>query len=598
MRGKPSRERRCGPVGRALLILVLAQLLIAAAAASQSIQAVVDRNQVSLQEQVRLDITVEGSQTARPRLPALDTFQVLPAGNTTRMQIVNGRATSSITYSYVLVPKSVGEFNFGAATVEIDGEIYSSRPFKLVVVEQGQAVPAHSRDYFLTARVSNERPFVGEQVLYTWRFYRRVAVADARLMSLEFGDILSEDIGDVREYRTTVDGVQYNVSEIRKALFPQRAGAAVIPPSEMSCQVAVRAQRRRRSVFDDVFGRTPMETKVLVTDPIELEVRELPREPEGFSGLVGDFALEASIGKRELKVGESTTLSLTISGTGNAQMLSEPPLPELSAFKVYDDKPSGSIDRSGSQLRGTKTYRKALVPLLPGQLEIPPVQIVYFDPKSATFKTAASPAIELDVAAAEGEEELMLTESMAPTTGKVAVKILADDILPIHRGLDALGTQSISGWRSTLWSSFAALPPLLFLALLTVRRRQRRYELDSGLRRRESAYKRATSRARGLPGVPECQHDPAALARHASLCLREYVGDKLGLEGAALTPDEVFELLCERSVDEPTARRAREYLERLEASQFGVRTQELQCEQLSRSLIALLESLDQQVREQ
>ena len=318
--------------------------------------------------------------------------------------------------------------------------------------------------------------------------------------------------------------------------------------------------------------------------------------PPGFSGLVGSFDLGADLSKRSLQVGESTTLSLHLSGVGNVRMMTPPSLPELSGFKIYDDKPSGSVDNSGRELRGKKTYRKALVPLTPGRPVLPPIELVYFDPKLGAYQTKRTKALVLDVTPAEGREELMLTESLAPTTGKVAVRILADDILPIHRDLDALDRHRISGWGTIGWGGSALAPPLGFLALFLVRRRQTRFLLDSGLKRRQQALRSGVQRVRQIQHDKVAKYDRETLARDSSQCLRHYVGDKLGAEGSALTPGEVESLLRDRDVDEGTVRRTRELLERLEAAQYGAGLyQELEHQQLSRTLNNLLRDLDKQI---
>ena len=73
---------------------------------------------------------------------------------------------------------------------------------------------------------------------------------------------------------------------------------------------------------------------------------------------------------------------------------------------------------------------------------MPPVTLTYFDPEAGSYRQASTAAIALEVAPAEGKEELRLTESVAPSTGKVAVRILADDILPLYKGLDAVAAFS------------------------------------------------------------------------------------------------------------------------------------------------------------
>jgi hypothetical protein len=575
--------------GRSATVLVATLMLwlasVADSAAAQRLEVTVDRNEVSIEEQILLKVKVEGAKV-RPELPALPDFRMLERGYHEEMQFVNGRVSTSITFNYVLIPQKVGSFEIGAASVQIDNEKLTSRPFTVRVVPASEAkADVARRDYFLSAQVSNERPFVGEQVLFTWRFYRRVPVRDARLAVLEFGDLVSEDLGELREFDTTVNGVQYRVSELRKALFAQRAGKLAIPSSQLVIEVA--SERRQRvSVFD--FGRGLWDQKTLHTQAIELDVRPLPPAPAGYSGLVGEFGIEAKVSKAQLDVGESSTLSVSVSGAGNVQMASAPALPELPQFKVYDDQPAGSLDRTGSRLRGSKTYRKALVPLQAGKLEIPALRLVYFDPRAEEYRTAATRSLVLDVKPAEGKEELMLTESLTPGGPKVAVRILADDLLPIRRGRDALRRVPLSGWRAWAWGGGAALPPVAFLALLFVQRRRERLALDAGLRRRQGALRRATAELKQV----EAERDPKVLSQRASSCLRTYIGDKLGLVGSALTPLEAQDALRAAGADEPSARRVREVLDRCEAAQYGAADRTPDRAALVRSLDQLLRDLD------
>lgn len=591
-----NRRRPSRPVLAFELGAFLSALIVPAVASAQGVRASVDRNPVSIQDRVLFRITVEGTRAAQPQLPELPDFRVInPNIQSTSVHMVDGQMTASISFDLYLVPKRTGTFEIGRVTVEIGGKIYASKPFELTV-NDASTQANRERDYFLTARVSETKPYVGQQVIYTWGFYRRlhVEVGDARLTSLDFGDMVSEDLGEVRQYSTTLNGVEYTVSEIKKAVFPQRAGEAVIPPSELICQVALPGRRRRRSFFD--LGRSSMEQKVLRTQAITLDVRPLPAPPPGFSGLVGDFDIQARVSKSALRVGESTTLSVTLSGTGNVQMMNAPQLPELGAFKVYEDKPSGTIRRSGSRLTGKKTYRSALVPLVPGSQSIPPLQLVYFDPKAGSYQTETTSPLVLDISPSEGREDLMLTESVAPSTGKVAVRVLADDIQPIRRALDALSGGRIDGVRAWGWSGAGVLPPLCFLGLFLVRRRQARFQEDTGLRKRQVAMRLAARRLKEIQRHKVAHYDAQTLARDTSLCLRNYVGHKLGAEGGVLTPAEVERLLLTGGADSRTVRRSRELLERLEATQYGLAGgSALDSERLARSVADLLKDLDRQL---
>ena len=562
---------RCPQAGHralALALVCLSSLAIAGAASGASIVATIDRPEATVEDQLLLTVVIEGSRGAQPVLPEIPEFDVYPRGQSTQMSFINGRMSSSVTHNYLLVPRRSGVFQIGAVTTEVDGEILSSEPFQVRILEaSGQ--PQQQRDLFITSRVSTTNPFVGQQVVYIWRFYRRVRIADARLEPQSFEGFLVEDLGEVRDYQTTVGGVEYLVSEIRKALFPQEVGTWAIPASRLTCEVVVRDTRRRRSLMDDFFGAASTQTKVLRSQAIEIAVRPLPSPPPGFSGLIGSFTIDAALSKSQVQVGESTTLRLTVQGTGNVQAIAEPELGDLSAFKIYGDQPEGKLNRSGRSLSGSRTFSKALVPLQAGDWIIPPISILYFDPEAGSFETTGTGEIPVHVSPTEGEEDLHLTESIAPSTGKVAVRILADDILPIYGDLDAVARRSTSRRSMLLFWLVLVLPAGLFFSARSVQKHRRRLREDLVFRRRRVAFRRARKELKRLDREASEAGDRA---QATSLCLRQYIGDKLGFEGGALTPAELDVELRSRGVSEAVATETHELLDGLEAAQFGVAT--------------------------
>lgn len=557
----PRRGPRLAVV--ACTVLAVVALRPSAAAESGRLSASVDRTEATLEDQIRLTLTVTDAQGTKPHLPALPDFEVRGTGQMDQIHIVNGRTTTKSRFNYLLAPKRTGTFTIPPAKVEIEGRTYQSEPITVRIVEAAKRPREQRRAAFVTAEVSSREPYVGQQVIYTWRFLRRVPIADPRLSLPELEGFVVEDLGEVNEYQATLDGVQYQVSEFRKALFPQEEGTLTVPATSLQVRVAVDNPRRRgRDILEDFFGRTTTEPRVLRTPPLELTVRPLPAPPAGFSGLVGDFQLESRISKQELQVGESATLTYTISGKGNVQMISEPELPEISAFKVYDDKPTSDIKRLSSGLSGAKSFRKALVPLVPGEITVPSVSLTYFDVETGSYRSTRSPELALHVLPGQGEEDLRLTESMAPTTGKVAVRILADDILPVHKDLEVVDRPL--GGRTVFFGGLLA-PPLFFAGLLLVHRRRERHSATAGLRRRRWALRRARKALSELEGSAE----PADTARSLSLILRGYIGDKLDLEGGALTPVEAADHLRRVGTEPDLVTEVDKLLTRLDRLQYG-----------------------------
>jgi hypothetical protein len=330
-------------------------------------------------------------------------------------------------------------------------------------------------------------------------------------------------------------------------------------------QVVQQPQARRRgldpfdpgsSPFDEFFGRMRAETVTLVTDPITVTARALPPPPAEFCGLVGDFAVKSSLSATRVTVGESLTQKIVVSGRGNLKLMGDLPLDELDGFKVYRDQPQVEVTRSSKGIGGTKTFSRALVPLGAGSTEIPETRLVYFDPEQESYRTSVAPAVVLDVAPSAAAEELRLTESLSPGGGKVAVRILGDDLLPIRGGAELVAGRA----PASLLALLMLLPPIAFAGLLLVRRRADRFASDAGLRRRRGAMRTALG---AIGGRSELE------SRDASSVLRRYIGDRVGAEGQALTPRECSERLASRGASEALVRDVRTLLERFEAADFG-----------------------------
>ena len=327
--------------------------------------------------------------------------------------------------------------------------------------------------------------------------------------------------------------------------------------------------------MDNFFGgsffgtRGQTITKNLGAKPIPLDIRPLPEagRPETFEGLVGSFAVRAETGQNRLRVGDSTTLTVTVTGNGNLRDLVELSPEEMPGFKVYPDKPSFQVDIRGDTLHGTKVFKKALVPIEHGILEVPPQEVPYFDPEKGSYQIASTAPIRLTVEENGEKEPLHLVTAAALPGSKSSIKILGKDILPIHTGLAGARKQAPSGM--SLYAALASLllPPCIFLACYGRKRRQERLETDQHIVRRKEARKKAT---RLLREAKRRIHQPGDKEYFGELSrsLKGLVGDKLNLNTLACTPLEIERCLLDKGMEPEKAQRAREFLEELEYDQY------------------------------
>ena len=556
-----------------------------------SVTATVDKNRLTLEDVLQLSIIIQGTQnTPPPELSSLPDFRVVSAGTSSSTQYINTQRSVSITYNYRLTPMNTGTFVIGPARVRANGKTYSTQPITIAVKKPSNRETAGNRTAFVVTTLSSNKAYVGEQLVYTFRVFHRIDAKNLNL-SLPFDKTRfhKEELGEPKSYNKIINGLQYHVQELSLALFPLKKGQYEIPTSIIELDLIHSTQNRSsRDPFSQFFGRrTRAEHKVLRSQPLSIEVLPLPDgAPEGFENIIGQFNISAELGKNNLEVGDTTTLTLTVSGKGNVRDISfeEPALKGY--FKIYPDKPEFHQTIRNNEIMGEKVFKFALVPLEAGSRTLPKFSLLFFDPGKAQYRVAQTPPIPLNIKPSATKEKLNLVQSRQQDAQAPEIEILGRDIFPIYTELDKF--QNARSHSPAFLATRFGSPVLLFFISAFIIKRQRRMKHDVAFYRRRNAYKNATRRLKKMS-----EHsDPSApkeFGRELSEILREYVGNKLNLQGKAITAEEVETRLKE--ADYESAEVAQKLLERCEILQFAPTTRGNTKELLreSENLIKLLE---------
>ena len=479
------------------LLIILAAVL--PAAADVTVSAYVDRTGVTLGESVQLRVTVGDAEEGSVDTGPITDFKVYPRGTSTSVQWINGKSSRKVIYSYMLIPTRSGTLTIPALAVAVDGRTLHTEPIEVTVdVQDNTQAPPKDRDVWVTAQVSDENPYVGQQFSYTFKLIRAVEVSDARFSPPEFKGFTAKEIEDRKSYSKVINGRQCDVTEVQYMLIPKSPGPQVIDPAMLQLNILRPGQQRFRDPLDDFFNnpfinRSQLEPRILHSASVNLNVRPLPPyDGSGsFSGLVGRFSLKAEAEKTDIKVGDSTTVSLTLAGKGN---LPDAPVPELSAgdaFKVYTDNPTEEVHLTAEGYTGKRVFRTALVPVKAGSFTIPPVSLTYFDTQRQAYQTLATDPIRLQVT--PGENVQAAPVAAAPDHQpalKKKVQFTGRDILPPKQDLDALTPRRpLSPAAFALW---LLLPMALFGAVTLF---QRRRQGDAGPAGRMKARARQALKA-------------------------------------------------------------------------------------------------------
>lgn len=553
----------------AILICLLA-FPFSAQGQQVTLQAQVDKTQVRMGENIRLQIIVQGTQdTPQPQIPRTKDFNLSYHGQSSQFKMVNGKTTSSITYTYTVFPLREGEFSIGPVQMVYKRKKLRSNAIRIKVLSANTKLD-EPRPVILRALISNKSPYYNEQIIFTLQFARRVDVFNARVEMPTFDGFWAEDLGEQREVQRVIEGHTYMVTELRKALFPSKIGKLTIEPTLIHCEIVLPRQRGQRDPLDAFFFGSRHRTKpeTLSSSALEINVKPLPEKgkPDNFYPLVGKIKLVANLSKRKLEAGDSSTYTITIIGNANIRDAALIDPPQNGNFKIYDDKPIVEFKPQENSLLGRKVFKKAIVPLNPGKQELPAFKINYFNPNTKRYETVQTKPLSLTVTASAEKEKLHAIVSSPGTAPKRAIKILGKDILTVYTHPDALIDKTISSGEYFAYIIFFLLPPCFFIGIVALRQRNQLYQQNTRIRRRKKAFKIAE---RALQKLSAQKNAPSEFYPQVSKILKEYLGNKFDLSGGALTSRDMEIKLKQTGVETEAIDQLKQLMEQCEFCQFA-----------------------------
>ena len=475
--------------------LLLPIILLFQLVSGQSVTASVDVNQLAVNEIFTFKIEAkDANNMPRINLAPLEKNFTIISGPTqqTSYQWINGKATSSKTLTWTLVPNKKGQLTIPALAVTVDGEKLKTKPIRMNVKGSGQVV--NKDELFLLAEIDQDEVYVGEQVTVTYKLYTRVQMSLEDIKYPESVGFWTEELSVPRPPRfnqTTINGVLYNVATLYKvALFPTKTGELELTPMTVRCNVQIQKKRKRqRSVFDDPFFNSFFnETvqKVLRTEARRIRVKPYPAgQPANFTGAVGEFKLTASVDTDKVKTNEAVTYYVELQGTGNLNMFSLPKLNFPETMEVFPPTASFKQKQLWDQFTGNMKWEYILIPRQAGRVFLPRIELAYFNPKDEQFHSIRSRSVELNISPAKDQ----LTSGTSGFT-KEEIALLGQDI---HYNVTSSPTWVERGSREIpiwVWTSYI-LAAGLFLAPVTLTRYQQQRIATAGQRMSHRALKRA-----------------------------------------------------------------------------------------------------------
>jgi len=275
-------------------------------------------------------------------------------------------------------------------------------------------------------------------------------------------------------------------------------------------------------------------------DPVELNVRSLPREGElpGFTGAIGRLSLDPPTATPSVVcVGDTLKLSVTVRGDGSLARLPAPPPPTTRDWQIF----SGATEAAPSPMPGTPsgaafsaiTFTYAMIPLTETLRATPAIPFCYFDPARATYVSLPIPSVPLTVKASPTPADLAaLFHPDADPGGSEKEPVLSD-----LAGSPGLTASSLVPVECRAWFPLVQCAPgLLFAALWGWDRRRRYLERHPEVLLRRRARRALRGERRAMRRAARAGDAPAFAAAAVNAmrvaCAPHYPAEPRALVGA------------------------------------------------------------------
>ncbi len=557
---------------------------------------------VAENQNFNLKFTLENASGSNLKLPSLNDFTILGGPNTsTSMQIINGSVSQSMSYSYVLRAKKQGTFKIGKGSIDAGGSTYESKEVTINVTapsSQQQSQPSTrdpfsdpfgsqqqapevstdelakqiKDDVFVKVILSKNSVYKGEMLTATYKLYFRQNLNGYNLNKAPSLDgFWSKQIDldpNRRQKMETLNGKQYYTLDLLQYnLYPQRSGTLQISPAEIStvAQVAVQSN----DPFDNFFnsGRAQNVPLTLKTNTVTVNVKDFPEEgkPKDFSGAVGKFNFETTLSNTEAKTDDAVTYTIKISGEGNLNLIDAPVVSLPQGFEIYDPKVKDKTTSTANGIGGSKQYDYLIIPRMPGEFKISSQRFSFFDPAKEKYFSITSPEYPLKITGDPSKN--VNTYSQSPINQQ-DVSLLGEDIRYIKTTAPSFNKNSSSFFGSAGFYILYCLPLLAFAGLVVLRRRNETLVADLVGSKRRHALKLSKKRLR-LSEKHLATNQKKDFYDEVSKAIWGYLSDKLNIDMAELSKENVEEKLATRKVKSETISNLKNLINSCEISLYA-----------------------------
>lgn len=342
---------------------------------------------------VMLEIAGENMEQETPlRMPDLSKFEIVGTASQQNTVVVDGKrgdVINQMVYQLVLSPKQSGRIKFGSVLVTVNGKIYKTEPFDIIVNEA--AAPKRNEDLaeniaedvYLNLELEDKSVYQNEPVIAVLRAYSRDFDNFRRVKDIRFSQQNNIEVQPVSLERTEIESKAGIASQVIGVfmVFPEITGNINIKPATAAISKSGKSAR-------------------IVSNAVNLKVKKLPEGmPENYKNAVGDFQL--SVNKLDTakfqEIDKPVHVKVKLEGNGNLNQVNLPKIIKSKDYVFYAPKMDRNISENVKNLKGEISAEYILIPKRAGEVLVNLEGFSYFSPEQKTYINAGQKALLINV---------------------------------------------------------------------------------------------------------------------------------------------------------------------------------------------------------
>lgn len=297
-----------------------------------------------------------------------------------------GIRINQLVYQVYLQPKTLGKLKIGSALVTVNGKIYKSEPFDVIVKEgdkRAENTDYFSKDVFLNLDVDDKEVYENQPVVAVLRAYSKNFNNFRKVENIKVSkqnDARIKPISYKKQDIENTDGEYSSQVIATYVIFPEKSGNIEIQPVS-------------------ALIKTPGVSKIS-SNKVKLNVKTLPKgSPENFKNAVGKFniTINSSAKENTAELGKPIDVAVKISGLGNLDENKLPKIIESADYTFFAPKIVSHLSTSKDGVKGSVVAKYLLIPKKEGNLKIETEGFAFFNPENNQYVDLGNAFLNLNV---------------------------------------------------------------------------------------------------------------------------------------------------------------------------------------------------------